>query len=331
MSMIKDEHLYLQEWIEWHLNLGVDNIFLVEDADSKSHIEIINKYPQVFIKNINDIITNDQRKEVQTKLCNYFVKYYKEDFDWIAHIDIDEYINIRNDKSLKENLYNYKDATSILMIWENYNANGHIYRPEGKITDNYTTVCGSMGTDRKIWICKIFGNLNKNPEWINCHYSTDFKKQNDIYIKHYITKSFEDYCFRIYERGDMYRRVYRNLDMFFQVNPDIDQDACKQFVLTKYGNIKELAVPLPTFNVDYNKNTTLYTQNVETCNQIVEVTIHTNGLVQIVNNVNLVGGYNIIDNKLILFLHKNKAGKVEININNGEEKIIINKIINELM
>jgi len=39
-SIIKNEHQYLEEWIDYHLNLGFDGIYLVEDVTSKSHSNI---------------------------------------------------------------------------------------------------------------------------------------------------------------------------------------------------------------------------------------------------------------------------------------------------
>jgi hypothetical protein len=38
--MIKNEHQYLKEWIDYHLNLGIDAIYLAEDITSDSHKEI---------------------------------------------------------------------------------------------------------------------------------------------------------------------------------------------------------------------------------------------------------------------------------------------------
>jgi len=39
-TMIKNEQLYLKEWIEHNLMLGFDEIWLAEDYGRKSHKEI---------------------------------------------------------------------------------------------------------------------------------------------------------------------------------------------------------------------------------------------------------------------------------------------------
>jgi len=55
VSMLKNEHLYLEEWVQYHFNLGIDYIFLFEDLDSKTHKEITDKYPKVFLHNIIEL------------------------------------------------------------------------------------------------------------------------------------------------------------------------------------------------------------------------------------------------------------------------------------
>ena len=48
-SLIKDEHLFLDEWLQWHLNLGFEKIYLFEDVNSKSHKSIADKYSNVVL------------------------------------------------------------------------------------------------------------------------------------------------------------------------------------------------------------------------------------------------------------------------------------------
>lgn len=49
-AIIKDEHLYLKEWIDYHLSIGFDSIYLFEDKDSKSHEDIVEGYCNVSLR-----------------------------------------------------------------------------------------------------------------------------------------------------------------------------------------------------------------------------------------------------------------------------------------
>jgi len=59
LTIIKNEHLYLDEWIKYHLDMGVDHIFIFEDIDSDSHKEIVNKYNEkVSLNKVSALLSN---------------------------------------------------------------------------------------------------------------------------------------------------------------------------------------------------------------------------------------------------------------------------------
>jgi hypothetical protein len=41
ITLVKDEQEYLEEWINYHLNLGFDVIEIYEDLESTSHAGIV--------------------------------------------------------------------------------------------------------------------------------------------------------------------------------------------------------------------------------------------------------------------------------------------------
>ena len=43
-TVIKDEHDYLDFFIRYHLDLGIDHLFIFEDIGSLSHVGIVNRY-----------------------------------------------------------------------------------------------------------------------------------------------------------------------------------------------------------------------------------------------------------------------------------------------
>jgi hypothetical protein len=110
LTIIKNEHLYLDEWIQYHLNIGVDHLFIFEDIDSNSHKEITNKYgDKVSLSNVSTILSELGLKRAQeykrTKAKNpqemYIYKglYYLQnnfDYDWCFAIDVDEFITLED-------------------------------------------------------------------------------------------------------------------------------------------------------------------------------------------------------------------------------------------
>ena len=59
LTIIKDEQEYLEEWIKYHLNLGINHIFILEDSNSTSHRYITDKY--LLNQLLNYIKTNENK------------------------------------------------------------------------------------------------------------------------------------------------------------------------------------------------------------------------------------------------------------------------------
>ena len=92
--------------------------------------------------------------------------------------------------------------------------------------DIYTRECPCLGRDGANWDHKSIVNLRLDPLMQDCHTVVEGVKCSELVINHYMTKSFEDYCWRVFERGDVYHRVYRQLEDFYELNPDIDRAIC---------------------------------------------------------------------------------------------------------
>ena len=255
LTVIKDEHLYLDEFIRYHLNLGIDYIIIAEDIDSKSHKNITDKYNNVTLYNVLDFFKEDKTKEKiinrkKYKISNqesylyYGLIYIKNhyNFDWCFVIDIDEFITIDNNyKNVNEVLSLYENYDAVILQWQNYGANGLIYTPDYKqkgIIKYYTECCNFTKIDRPAWFRNVksvhhLNNYTKNSynsghvpnlktNWCRTDFSQNKKSiiYDNMYIRHYITKSWEEYVNKIKIRG-LFNRIHRNYEDFFYLNPDM--------------------------------------------------------------------------------------------------------------
>ena len=246
-TVIKNEHLYLDEWIRYHLKLGVQHIFLLEDFDSKTHKEITDKYPDsVTLLSVSEILAirnvklykdkdiNMQRPYTVSSIC-----YIKNNFnyDWCFIIDADEFLTLENSGDTLENVMNqYASYDVVVLQWETYGANGLKYTPDYSkttIIDTFTKKCslphGPLADTKVCYKLDYFNNSN----YYNQHIvkstdnwcKTDFSKSKEpiyknIYIRHYLTKSWEEYFIKTKIRGTFTKNL-RTYDGFFEMNPDM--------------------------------------------------------------------------------------------------------------
>lgn len=114
-----EEH-YIDEWINYHLGLGIDDIYLFLD-DWRDFQNTNDK-----VKDIH-ITTNAPNKQILA--YNHFSLELSKNCDWVFFIDCDEYLNFTNcGTTLKYYLSNAKNNCSgIALNWKFYS---------GKIDDD---------------------------------------------------------------------------------------------------------------------------------------------------------------------------------------------------
>ena len=266
-TIIKNEHEYLEDWIRYTLNLGIDKIFIVEDIGSESHASIIEKYSDnIEVLNIpcndeNTLEYGTRQRYFQAKMFEY-VKNLKT-YDWCFIMDVDEYITIDCNMSLKELLKQYENYSELIIYWINYGANSHINKPDytkvKSYRDYYTKECNYSVIDEKFsFFMKKAINLHKIPDnyTISQHFhsmatytKTNFKQgiripcYSKMYLSHYVTKSWEEYIWKLLCRG-MCCKEHRKTDDFFEMNTDL---RCRK---------EELENMIPSIIEKYQKNGT---------------------------------------------------------------------------
>ena len=243
---------YLKSWLDHHSPM-VDHIFIFEDVGSHSHKHITDRYPNVTLLSVFDIYDSEEkkqwlRKRKEKKYINQF--YYLLDgvtkiqnlkqYDWCFTLDIDEFITLQEPyKAIPDVLSEFQEYDAIILQWMNFGANGHIYKPnyEGRdYREFYTTRAEFSNADATFKIdSKVCWNLNKIKRGyltgIHCGVGnwvkTDFKKNrrstvyDRIYLKHYVTRSWEEYLWKLFKRGMHCGDRHRKIDDFFEINPDM--------------------------------------------------------------------------------------------------------------
>ena len=86
-SIFKNEGKYIQEWIEYHKLIGVEHFYLY-DNDSTDDITVLQQYIDEGTLTLNRI----SGVAMQMPAYNHFLNTYKEEVEWCAIIDLDEFI-----------------------------------------------------------------------------------------------------------------------------------------------------------------------------------------------------------------------------------------------
>ena len=130
-AICKLENRYIREWIEYHKDLGFDNIVLYDnnDIDGERFEEVIADYIQtgyVIIRNKRGL------KYIQIDTYNECYREFHYYYDWIGFWDIDEFLEFEKVKTIQEFLGQniFSGQRWVRFCWKQYTDN-NIVRVDG--------------------------------------------------------------------------------------------------------------------------------------------------------------------------------------------------------
>ena len=227
-AIIKNENLYLREWVEYHLNLGFDKIILYDNNDITGEIPniVVQDYincGKVEIICYRGVKTFNKYWGVQSCAYNDCLSRYKNTDNWIAFIDIDEFIFIEKYTKIQYLFEKmpYEKYDTVLLSWLTYGDSGLLYYENKPVLERFTVPAKDFiyadGYNYNTLVKSItkpndntlFGYANAhcpstnacNVHGVKCIVDNRCNKltgshHHIMYIKHYYTKSLTEFLYR---------------------------------------------------------------------------------------------------------------------------------------
>lgn len=127
-AMFKNECRYLQEWIEFHLMMGVEHFFLCcNDDDPKLAYQILQPYRKYI-----DVYHSPGGYPVskQLQVYNDIIKSARNRTRWLAFIDLDEFLMTNNNnKYISDVLSTFEHQAGLGVNWMNYGSSELYFHP----------------------------------------------------------------------------------------------------------------------------------------------------------------------------------------------------------
>lgn len=262
----KCENRYLEEWVDYHLSLGFSRIF-INDNNSNDGEQIL---PSVSNNDLVTIIDCRGKKAYQDTAYTEFYKKYGKDYDWIAFIDLDEFITFTEGSGLHtidQFLSRFDSHVDIVHLnWMCYGDNGIVdYGDEFSVLRRFTKpldfdIKAQYDFPENNHVKSIIrGGLDIGKSLITPHTlkgdgfkvsgadgticsNEDFKPYefSIAYVRHYITKTIYEWLLKI-SRGlatmNAVSELY-SIDRFFWYN---EMTAQKQQIIQNYQLFREAA------------------------------------------------------------------------------------------
>ena len=141
IALAKDEDRYIDEWIEYNIKLGFDDIFIFQ-----------NDWKYTGNLNYNNVYFIDLPGErIQNKCYNDFLNTTGKNYDFSAFLDIDEFLVLKKHKNVNEWLASFNNRDVIYVNWRLFGDNGLTFDENQTSVLKRFTKCG-----------KILSRLGKN-------------------------------------------------------------------------------------------------------------------------------------------------------------------------
>jgi hypothetical protein len=213
VCIAKNEDHYIEEWINYHLKLGFDDIIIY-----RNNWEYSNDNPRVKVIDYPGQVR-------QIPAYNEFISQNLGIYDWVAFFDVDEFLALKKHSNVKEFLNDYGNYNTVGINWAIFGSNGiesvsDNYNVLERFTKRQVSVDQHIKSIVKIRTGVAFGTPhNVNVEWVSPELSINrgpFNKNGSdeiAQLNHYFCKSKDEFIQKV-SRGRADTNQFRSLEEF---------------------------------------------------------------------------------------------------------------------
>ncbi|HZW01591.1 MAG TPA: glycosyltransferase family 92 protein, partial [Candidatus Deferrimicrobium sp.] len=133
MAILKNEAPNMAEWLCHHMAIGVDHFFLYDNGSTDELHEVLKPFAD------HGIVTTVYfpMRGLQRDANNHVVRFFGATTEWLAYVDIDEFLVPEQDEQIGEIMRRFGDAEQVLVSRREFCYGGHRTPPAGLVTEAY--------------------------------------------------------------------------------------------------------------------------------------------------------------------------------------------------
>ena len=222
-TICQKENLYASEFVEHYKKIGYDKIFIYDNnnvGDEKFEEVLSKQISNNFVEIIN---YRGYRGKRQSPQLDAFIDCYeknKNNYDWLSFFDFDEFLELNKSRNIKDYLSNkkFKKCSNIKINWLMFSDNNLLYYENIPLQKRFTTplyhdyaniiikstIKGNLkfnywrsmdnphSSSNYLTSCNSMGNITDSTTFYSSPSNHEYS-----YLKHYPTKTIEEYCNKI--------------------------------------------------------------------------------------------------------------------------------------
>lgn len=130
----RDEAAYLPEWIEYYVAAGIDHFFLYNNYSSDDYVSALAGPIAAGLVTLIDWPRNPASPSAEEDCIGRAMGR----FQWLGFLDADEFVVVRDGRSIGEFLADFKRYPGVALNWRYFGSSGHEHRPAESVIAAYT-------------------------------------------------------------------------------------------------------------------------------------------------------------------------------------------------
>jgi Glycosyltransferase family 92 len=214
-AIFKNENRYIQEWLEFHILVGVDHFYLYDNDGGDAAKQILKPYIEQGYVTLHpwthlDGTKFDRPTPLKQRNKNHIAfghaaKTYRDRFQWIMKIDIDEFLFPLEGDRIPPLLtrYDRRWVKGIRIPRVNFGDSGHRTRPEGLIGAAYTRREATFSDHKDLGNSRFLSSNDHTNSahawgyhWWRPGRVVSESTVDQMRVNHYYTKSLEEWLTR---------------------------------------------------------------------------------------------------------------------------------------
>ncbi len=183
VGCMKNEAPYIIEWVAYHRAIGVDNFLIYTNDCTDGTDEILGRLQDMGILQHRNNDNWRGNSPQQHALNEALKEPVIQNAEWIIHIDVDEFMNVRTGNGTLQDLFaRVPDATNFAMTWRLFGHNGITQLEDQFVIDQFDTCAPKFcPKPHTVWGFKtMFKNIGAYGK-LSCHrpnkLSEDFEQK----------------------------------------------------------------------------------------------------------------------------------------------------------
>ena len=161
-TIVRNEASDLDEWLEFHCMMGVEHFYIYNNGSTDGTAEKLQQSPHAdritvidwanFLSGWEGVAGPFGRMQRLAML--HSIANYGHLTEWMAFIDVDEFLYPAKADTLLDILAEYDDLESLSVYWNMFGTSNHLGRPDGLVTESYTWRCRRRAGPHKN-LCRV--------------------------------------------------------------------------------------------------------------------------------------------------------------------------------